>query len=93
MKMLGSVAAGLSVPLNDLIYLYGTLRAQGRVMTIDIRQFAMRGIPIYDELAKVLGVAKDQINGIVSSGGVTFEHVEQAFKNMTSAGGNELRLI
>lgn len=87
MKMLGSVAAGLSVPLNDLIYLYGTLRAQGRVMTIDIRQFAMRGIPIYDELAKVLGVAKDQINGIVSSGGVTFEHVEQAFKNMTSAGG------
>lgn len=87
MRMLGDVAAGLTIPIGDLIYLYGTLRAQGRVMTIDIRQFAMRGIPIYDELAKVLGVAKDRIQEMVSSGAVTFEHVEQAFKNMTSEGG------
>lgn len=87
MRMLGDVAAGLTIPIGDLIYLYGTLRAQGRVMTIDIRQFAMRGIPIYDELARVLGVAKSQIQEMISSGQVTFEHVEQAFKNMTSEGG------
>ena len=87
MKMLGDVAAGLSIPLSQLIYLYGTLRAQGRVMAIDIRQFAMRGIPIYDELAKVMGVAKNEVAGLVSEGKVTFETVEQAFKNMTSEGG------
>lgn len=87
MRMLGDVAAGLTIPIGDLIYLYGTLRAQGRVMTVDIRQFAMRGIPIYDELAKVLGVAKNEIQEMVSSGAVTFEHVEKAFKNMTSEGG------
>lgn len=87
MKMLGDVAAGLNIPLSQLIYLYGTLRAQGRVMAVDIRQFAMRGIPIYDELAKVLGVAKSEVAGFVSAGKVTFETVEQAFKNMTSEGG------
>lgn len=87
MRMLGDVAAGLSMPLNDLVYLYGTLRTSGRVATIDIRQFAGRGIPIYEELAKVLGVAKNEVAGLVTAGKVGFADIEQAFKNMTSAGG------
>lgn len=87
MRMLGDVAAGLSMPLNDLIYLYGTLRTSGKVATIDIRQFAGRGIPIYEELAKVLGVAKDEVAGLVTAGKVGFADIEQAFKNMTSEGG------
>ena len=87
MRMLGDVAAGVSAPLNDLVYLYGTLRTSGKVATIDIRQFAGRGIPIYEELAKVLGVAKNEVAGLVTAGKVSFSHIEQAFKNMTSAGG------
>ena len=87
MRMLGDVAAGVSMPLNDLVYLYGTLRTSGRVATMDIRQFAGRGIPIYEELAKVLGVAKNEVAGLVTAGKVGFAEVEQAFKNMTSAGG------
>lgn len=87
MRMLGDVAAGVSMPLNDLVYLYGTLRTSGRVATIDIRQFAGRGIPIYEELAKVLGVAKNEVAGLVTAGKVGFADVEKAFKNMTSAGG------
>ena len=87
MRMLGDVAAGVSMPLNDLVYLYGTLRTSGRVATIDIRQFAGRGIPIYEELAKVLGVAKDEVAGLVTAGKVGFADIEKAFKNMTSAGG------
>ena len=87
MRMLGDVAAGVSMPLNDLVYLYGTLRTSGRVATIDIRQFAGRGIPIYEELAKVLGVAKNEVAGLVTAGKVGFADIEKAFKNMTSAGG------
>lgn len=87
MRMLGDVAAGVSMPLNDLVYLYGTLRTSGRVATIDIRQFAGRGIPIYEELAKVLGVAKNEVAGLVTAGKVSFSDIEKAFKNMTSAGG------
>lgn len=86
-EMLGNVAAGLSVPLNDMIYLYGTLRSQGRAYTVDIRQFAGRGVPIYEELSKVLGVTVAQVNEFITAGKVGFAEVEQAFKNMTSEGG------
>lgn len=86
-EMLGNVAAGLSVPLNDMIYLYGTLRSQGRAYTVDIRQFAGRGVPIYEELSKVLGVTVEQVNKFITAGKVGFAEVEQAFKNMTSEGG------
>lgn len=86
-EMLGNVAAGLSVPLNDMIYLYGTLRSQGRAYTVDIRQFAGRGVPIYEELSKVLGVTVEQVNELISAGKVGFAEVEQAFRNMTSEGG------
>ncbi|MFC3353701.1 tape measure protein [Sphingobacterium zeae] len=86
LRMLGDVAAGTSQPIGELVYLYGTLRTQGRAYAVDIRQFAGRGIPIYQELAKVLGVNKNQVNDLVSAGKVGFAEVEQAFKNMTAAG-------
>lgn len=84
---LGDVAAGVSIPLGDLVYLYGTLRSQGRAYSVDIRQFAGRGIPIYAELAKVMGVNVEKVNALVEAGKVGFPQVEQAFKNMTSTGG------
>ena len=93
LSMLGDVASGLQIPIGQLIYLYGTLRTQGRAMTVDIRQFAGRGIPIYEELAKVLGVTKDQVGELVKEGEVGFKEVEQAFKNMTSEGGKFANLM
>lgn len=93
LSMLGDVASGLQIPIGQLIYLYGTLRTQGRAMAVDIRQFAGRGIPIYEELAKVLGVSKDQVGELVKEGKVGFKEVEQAFKNMTSEGGKFANLM
>lgn len=87
LKTLGDVAAGVQAPIGDLIYLYGTLKAQGRAMTIDIRQFANRGIPIYEELAKVLGTTKDKVADFVKAGKVGFDQVQEAFANMTKKGG------
>lgn len=85
--MLGNVAAGVGSQLSEIAYLYGTLRTQGRAYAVDIRQFAGCGIPIYEELAKVLGVTKDEVSGLVKEGKVGFKEVEQAFKNMTSESG------
>lgn len=85
--MLGNVAAGVGSQLSEIAYLYGTLRTQGRAYAVDIRQFAGRGIPIYEELAKMLGVTKDEVSGLVKEGKVGFKEVEQAFKNMTSESG------
>lgn len=91
--MLGNVASGVGAPLGEIAYLYGTLRTQGRAYTMDIRQFAGRGIPIYEELAKVMGVAKDQVSDLVSEGKVGFADVEKVFRNLTSSTGMYYNLM
>lgn len=89
MRMLGDVSAafGKELPIRDLTYLYGTLFAQQRAYAIDIRQFAGRGIPIYEELATVLGKTNAEVKQLIEDGRVSSREVTQAFVNMTSAGG------
>lgn len=87
LKMMKTVAAAVNVPLNDLTYVYGTLRAQGRAYTRDIMQFAMRGIPIYEYLAQTLGVSVGEIKKMTEEGKVGFKEVEAAMQAMTGEGG------
>lgn len=84
---LGDIAAGLSQPLDALVYLYGTTMVQGKMMTMDLRQFQNRGIPIAEQLAKQFGVAKSEVQGLVSSGRVTAEEFHKAIMAMSSDGG------
>lgn len=84
---LGDIAAGLSIPINDLAYLYGTTMVQGRLYTQDLNQFLGRGIPLTEELAKQFGVTKDQVKGLVEQGKVGFPEVEKAIISLTSEGG------
>ena len=86
-KMLGNIASGLSIPLNDMIYLYGTTRTQGRMFTQDLRQFMGRGIPLAEELAKQFGVTKDKVGELVTAGKVGFDEMAKALRAMTSEGG------
>ncbi len=87
LSMLGNVASGVGSQISDIIYLYGTLRASGRVTQMDINQFAGRGIPIYEELARVLKVNVDQVRDFVSAGKVGFKDIEASFRNMTAESG------
>lgn len=87
MKQLGDVSAAVGAPINDLAYLMGTLRTQGRAFTVDIRQFAQRGIPIYEYLAKVLKTNEKAISGMIEEGKIGFPEVQKAFAAMTAEGG------
>ena len=84
---LGDIAAGLSIPLNDLAYLYGTTMVQGRMYTQDLNQFLGRGIPLTDELAKQFGVAKEEVKKLVEEGKVGFPEVKKAIESLTGEGG------
>ena len=84
---LGDIAAGLSIPLGDLIYVYGTTMTQGRLYTRDLIQFTTRGIPMIDELAKQLGVAKSEVQGLVEAGRVGFPEVQKVIESLTNEGG------
>lgn len=83
---LGDIAAGLSMPLNDLVYLYGTTMAQGRLYTQDLNQFTGRGIPMIEELAKVFGVAESKVKELVEAGRVGFPEVQKVIENLTGEG-------
>lgn len=84
---LGDIAAGLSIPLGDLIYVYGTTMTQGRLYTRDLLQFTTRGIPMIDELAKQLGVGKSEVQGLVEAGRVGFPEVQKVIESLTNEGG------
>lgn len=84
---LGDIAAGLSIPLGDLVYLYGTTMAQGRLYTQDLNQFTGRGIPMLKELAAQFGVAESQVKGLVEEGKVGFPEVQKVIENLTNEGG------
>ena len=84
---LGDIAAGLSIPLGDIVYLYGTTMAQGRLYTQDLNQFTGRGIPMIQELGKQFGVADSEVKKLVEEGKVGFPEVQKVIENLTDKGG------
>ena len=84
---LGDIASGLSIPLGDLVYLYGTTVAQGRMYTMDLRQFMGRGVPLAEELGKILHKNNSEVQEAVSKGEITSDIFKEAISNMTAAGG------
>lgn len=90
---LGNIASGLSIPLGDMVYLYGTTQTQGRLFTQDVRQFMGRGIPLVKELASMLGKTEQEINKMVTAGQIGFPEVEKVIKKMTDEGGQFYNLM
>ena len=84
---LGDIASGLNIPLGDLVYLYGTTVSQGRMFTVDLRQFMGRGVPLAEELGKILHQNTTEVQESVSKGKVTSDIFKEAIANMTQAGG------
>lgn len=84
---LGDIAAGLSIPLGDLVYLYGTTMTQGRLYTQDFNQFVGRGIPLILELAKQFGVAENKVKDLVEEGKVGFPQIQKVIEDLTNEGG------
>lgn len=90
---LGNIAAGLSQPLGDIVYLYGTTMTQGRLYTQDLNQFTGRGIPMIRELAKQFGVAENEVKGLVEAGKVGFPEVQKVIMSLTDEGGMFFNLM
>lgn len=90
---LGNIASGLKIPLGDLIYLYGTTMAQGRLYTQDLNQFTGRGIPMIQQLADHFGVAESKVKGLVEEGKVGFPEVQAVINNLTNEGGKFFNLM
>ena len=93
MKSLGDVASGVSVPISRVAINYGQVATMGKLQGRELRDFAMAGIPLVDELAKNLGKAKNEILGMVEAGQIGFKDVERAFQTMAGEGGKFYNLM
>lgn len=87
LRRIGDVAAGVSVPVGDLISAYGKVSAKGKMQAEELNQFAERGVPIISELAKVIGTTDDAIYKMAEQGKIGFNELQQAIVNMTNEGG------
>jgi tape measure domain-containing protein len=86
-RTLGDISSGTGNDIKDVVYLYGTLKTSGRVALTDVNQFANRGIPIWESLAKNMKLTTKEVREFVGQGKVGFKDVENAFKSMTEEGG------
>ena len=87
LSMLGDISGIVGGDLQGIGIAFGQAAAEGRVMTRDLRQFINNGVPILDILATSMGVARGEIMDMASEGKITFDILNQAFKDATSEGG------
>lgn len=87
LRNLGDVAAGLGIPFTDLADIYGKAKVQGQLMSEDLNQLAGRGIPVFDELAKIMGKPAGEMKKLAAAGQLNFGHLQKVFENLTGEGG------
>lgn len=87
LRRLGDLSSAFNVSILDVARVYGKARVQGRVFARDMHELTNIGINIRPQLAKQLKIPVEDLNQAVSEGLVHFEHIQQAIKDMTSAGG------
>lgn len=63
------------------------IAATGHAASIDIKQFAFAGIPIYEMLQKQIGLSGEALAKFIEDGGVTFDLLEKMFDKATQQGG------
>lgn len=73
--------------LDRIIVNLQQVAAVGHAATIDIKQFAFAGIPIYEMLQEQTGLAGESLSDFIAQGGVTFELLTNMFDKANDEGG------
>lgn len=87
LRRIGDISSGVGSSIGEIAEIYGKARTQGTLFSEDINQLTGRGIPIIRELASVLKQPEAQIKKLAEEGRITFPLLDQAFRNLTSKGG------
>lgn len=87
MQTLGDAALGDAQKLNSLTRAYGKVSARGKTSMEEINMVIDAGVPIMDALSKRMGTTTEELTKMISKGEITSEVFQEAFKDMTSEGG------
>lgn len=85
-ERLAIVSAATGGDMNLLARNMGQIQAQGRAYTRDLTQFAIQGIPIWQEMSKVTGKSVAELKSMARDGEIGMQTVSQALRNMTAEG-------
>ena len=85
-KQLGVVAAATGGDINLMARNMGQIVAQGRAYTRDLTQFAIQGVPIWEELSYVTGESVAALKDMAKNGQITGKEVTAALNSMTQEG-------
>lgn len=87
-RMLGDTAGGNAIKMDSIVRGYNKALLIGKVDMESLRMIAEAGVPVFEDLAKVMGTETGpKFFKMISSGAVKTEDLTQALKNMTSEGG------
>lgn len=88
LKNLGDIAAGVWMDkLPQLILAFWQVKAATKLTWNELRQFTEAGVPLLDELAKVMWKPVNVIQDMVSKWQIGFPIVQQAMANLSGEGG------
>jgi len=73
--------------LDRIIVNLQQIAAVGKAATIDIKQFAFAGIPIYEMLAETTGKSGEALAEMIENGEITFNILTEMFDKANDAGG------
>lgn len=85
-EQLSIVSAATGGDINLLARNLGQIAAQGRAYTRDLTQFAIQGIPIWEQLSIVTGKSTAALKEMAREGQIGFQEVTAAMNNMTQEG-------
>ena len=85
-EQLAIVSAATGGDINLLARNMGQIVAQGRAYTRDLTQFAIQGIPIWDQLSVATGKSVVELKDMATQGMITGKEVSAALELMTAEG-------
>jgi tape measure domain-containing protein len=86
-KQLGDIAAATGQDLGGIATAYGQIQAKGRLQGEELLQLQERGIPLQQELQRMYKLSGAEFQKALEGGRISQKAVEQAFGNLTAAGG------
>lgn len=87
LQMLGDVAQGDQQKLDSIVLAYSQIMAAQKLNAQDANQLINAGVPIWDMLAKEIGVSVGEVRKMSEEGQISADIVTKAFQNATSEGG------
>ena len=93
LRTIGDVAAGAGVPITELSQIFAKATNKGKLQAEELNQFAERGIPILDVLAKKWGMNKAEVLKMGEKGKITADVMKEAFQTMSGEGGRFFNMM